>query len=57
MNLMEEITQSEKNLKQRNGKERIQLWNDYFKELLVKPPIHTSNDGSTLTIQNELAIK
>ena len=44
-------------LKANRGKERIQLWNDHFKELLGKPSIPTSNDESTLTIQNVLDIK
>ena len=41
-------------LKANSGKERIQIWNDNFKELFSKPLIPTSNDESTLTIQNEL---
>ena len=44
-------------LKAYSGKERIQLWNDHFKELLGKLSIPTSNDEITLTIQNELDIK
>ena len=44
-------------LKANSEKERIQLWNDHFKELLGKPSIPTPNDESTLTIQNELDIK
>ena len=43
--------------KANSGKERIHLWNDHFKELLGKPSIPTSNDESTLTIQNKLDIK
>ena len=38
-------------LEANRGKERIQLWND------GKSLIPTSNDESTLTIQNELDIK
>ena len=41
-------------LKANSGKERIQIWNDNFKELFSKSLIPTSNDESTLTIQNEL---
>ena len=44
-------------LKVNSGKELIQIWNDYFNELLGKPSIPTSIDESTLTIQNELDIK
>ena len=44
-------------LKANSEKERIQLWNNHFKELLGKPSIPTSNDESTLIIQNELDIK
>ena len=29
-------------------KERIQLWNDHFKELFGKPSIPTANDESTM---------
>ena len=63
MKLIEDITQIEKNLKANSGKERIQLWYDHFKELgklyylLGKQSIPTSNDESTLTIQNKLDIK
>ena len=44
-------------LKANRGKERIQLCNDHYKELLSKPSIPTSNDESTLNIQNVLDIK
>ena len=44
-------------LKANSGKERIQIWNNHFKELLSKPLIPTSNDESTLTIQNGLDMK
>ena len=43
--------------KANSGKERIQLWNDHFKEPFGKPSIPTSNNESILTIQNELDIK
>ena len=55
MKLVEEITQTEQNLKQ--TVEKNEIWNDHFKELLSKPLIPTSNDESTLTIQNGLDIK
>ena len=35
----------------------MHIWYDHFKELLGKPYIPTSNDESTLTIQNKLDIK
>ena len=57
MKLVEDRTQTEQKRKANSGKKRIQLWHDHFKELLCKPTIHTSNDESTLTIQNELDIK
>ena len=58
MKLVKETTQTEQNLKQTVEKNvKIKLWNDNFKELLGKPPISTSNDESTLTIQNKLDIK
>ena len=56
MNLVEEITQTEQHLKQTVKKNEFN-WNDHFNELLGKPSIPTSNDESTLTIQNELVIK
>ena len=61
MNIVNEVSgrnnSNRAKLKANSGKEKIQIWNNHFKELLGKPSIPTSNDESTLTIQNELDIK
>ena len=51
MKLVEERTQIEKNSKLTVEKNEFNYHN-YFKELLGKPTILTSNDESLVTIQN-----